>query len=725
MSKISLFPHIREAKQSQDITVDLFLDNIQNGKWQDLIIPLRAVTDKKKRQELKQALPYVTLSGRFSERKISGLLEHSGFIGIDIDDVENVEKIKKTLSGDRHVYAAFVSVSGRGICAIFKINPNKHAEAFEGLQEYLYNNYQIIIDPSGKDVSRPRYVSYDPYIFQNVHCAKFTYTPKKEKALTKVPDVVFVQSDFDLIIKDICDRGIDITGSYHTWLQIGFSLADKFGDAGRQYYHSVSSFSISYNPALCDRQYTNCLKAGRHGITIATFYYLCKNAGITIVSDQTKLISQKAYNTKVGRMPRESAIKYLEEQEGLSPEITTDIVNQVFDNNIVIKDASEIEAVDMWLRETYNLRRNLITRYIEHNGEPLQKKDFNSIWIEAKKVFDKVDFQTIERLIDSNNTPGYNPLIDFLKANEHRKTEGLIQDLADTIKTDTGMCVGEFDPQYAFYFIRKWLVGIISAIHGKHSPLLLVLCGELQGTGKTEWFRRLLPVELRKYYAESKLDRDKDDEILMTQKVIIMNDEMGGATQKDEKRLKELTSKQTFSLREPYGKGNVDLVRLAVLCGTTNIRAILNDPTGNRRIIPINVLSIDHMAYNAIDKTDLLIEAYSLYVNGFDWELTKQDIKRLSDNTTVFEKTSAEAELIGTVFELPDIANKPYEEFLTATEIKSRLEIFSKQSLNATKLGIELKKAGFERKSTRRNGLPIYGFFAVDKLRPRLTPPGL
>src|SRR5690606_8591490 len=122
---------------------------------------------------------------------------------------------------------------------------------------------------------------------------------------------------------------------------------------------------------------------------------------------------------------------------------------------------------------------------------------------------------------------------------------------------------------------------------------------EKQGTGKTEFFRRLLPPELRQYYAESKLDAGKDDAILMTQKLIIMDDEMGGKSKKESKHLKELTSKQVFTLREPYGRMNVDLQRLAVLCGTTNDLEILND-LHNRRQIPIEVYGIDHEAYNAI-----------------------------------------------------------------------------------------------------------------------------
>jgi len=50
----------------------------------------------------------------------------------------------------------------------------------------------------------------------------------------------------------------------------------------------------------------------------------------------------------------------------------------------------------------------------------------------------------------------------------------------------------------------------------------------------------------------------KDDELLMSQKLIIM-DEMSGKNKTDQKRFKDLTSKHTFSLRAPYDRGGKKL----------------------------------------------------------------------------------------------------------------------------------------------------------------------
>ena len=273
---------------------------------------------------------------------------------------------------------------------------------------------------------------------------------------------------------------------------------------------------------------------------------------------------------------------------------------------------------------------------------------------------------------------------------------GQLDKLARSIDTDTGAKVNDVDPDYKYLFIRKWFVGIVASIYRQHSPILLVLTGG-QNTGKTEFFRRLLPDKLKPYYAESKLDAGKDDEILMCQKLLIMDDELGGKSKQEAKKLKELTSKDEFTLREPYGRKNVRLKRLAVLCGTSNDELVLNDPTGNRRIVPINVLSIDHALYNSIDKTELLLEAYHLYNEGYNWRLTADDVQKLNNNTIEFEQIRHEAELISMYYKLPEYAEGIQSvELLTATEIKTYIEEKSGQKLSPWKIGQELKALGFE-----------------------------
>jgi hypothetical protein len=322
-------------------------------------------------------------------------------------------------------------------------------------------------------------------------------------------------------------------------------------------------------------------------------------------------------------------------------------------------------------------------------------------------VDEKITKDRLFSLIDSENTPSYSPFTEFINKYKHLQPSGNFEKLCECIKykqvTYANGTKQEVD-EYLELFLKKWLLGIISSMHGTYSILILVLTGG-QRAGKTKFFRNLLPDELMSFYAESKLDEGKDSEILMTKKLIILDDEFGGKSKQDAKRLKELSSKQWFNLRRPFGRTSEDLRRLAVLCGTSNDEEVINDPTGNRRIIPVNVLDIDHGKMEEINKTDLFIELYHEWVNDKEsFMLTKEDIEILNNCTSLNEQPSPEEEMILKYF-LPSQSLGGNTIMLTNTEIKAFIEEKSPTiRLNPYKLGLTLKKLGFEKQSKRIKG---------------------
>jgi len=302
----------------------------------------------------------------------------------------------------------------------------------------------------------------------------------------------------------------------------------------------------------------------------------------------------------------------------------------------------------------------------------------------------------IESIIFSENTPEFNPIAEYIEKNIHRKSTGNIDQLCKTIRSNTDM---------KNVFIKKWLLSIIASYEGYPVRSVLSFVGG-QNSGKTEWFRRLLPNNLKKYYAESKLDNGKDDDILMCQKLIVMDDEMGGKSKQDEKRFKELTSKSVFSLRAPYARHNEDFKRLALLCGTSNDPQLINDPTGNTRILPIEVLSIDHELFNSIDKDELFMEIYRAYESNEEWQLTKEELGKLNEVGRDFEQTPFERELILKFFRKND--DNGFSEWLTATEIKDAIEINSRQKiLSMKKFGSELRSCLGNPKNKKINNVVL------------------
>lgn len=187
-----------------------------------------------------------------------------------------------------------------------------------------------------------------------------------------------------------------------------------------------------------------------------------------------------------------------------------------------------------------------------------------------------------------------------------------------------------------------------------------------------------------------------------------MDDEMEGRTRAEINQIKSLTSKQTFTVRAPYGQYNEDLNRLAVLCGTTNENEILRDKTGNRRIIPLPVISIDYSRMNKIDRIDLFMEAYWLWKGGYQWGMSKEDIKNLENNTGRFVEIPAEQELVIQYFRKPNEGEISFH--MMPTEIKSYIERLSQQKIFKKNIIQVMKNLGYKYCQRKVNGHPVWGF---------------
>jgi hypothetical protein len=116
--------------------------------------------------------PAVTWAGVFSCRANEKLLQHSGQIGVDLDDLGDAKAVTtiQNAVADRFCLAAFRSIRGEGVRLLFRIPPcssGNHAIAFEQVAEHVRNTYGCEVDESGKDVSRASFVSFDRGLWVN------------------------------------------------------------------------------------------------------------------------------------------------------------------------------------------------------------------------------------------------------------------------------------------------------------------------------------------------------------------------------------------------------------------------------------------------------------------------------------------------------------------------------------------------------------------------------
>lgn len=663
------------------MSINDFLSGVLIGKWKHETEIIQGCKTKEERQDYKKkTASAVTVSGTFLVRNQNNLIEHSGFICIDFDDFDftKYDDLKK----DIYTYAAFKSVSGLGVAVIVRVNKEKHKESFQFLQRYYFTKYGCVIDSAPQNVASLRFISYDPELFKNEKSKVSGIYKEPEKKFNNSLPLVYGDSEVAELVRTVCNSGINLAPDYASYRDLAFSLADGFGSGASGWFHALCSVDSKYSSKDAEKQFNIALKgSGSKKIGVGTFYWMLKNAGVKLPTIDTAaqnvaMIAKKTKTTKA------DAVKQLIDKNGFDENRATVLIDEVYKRDDVdLKSMSKdpeklVESLTFFMQSNWSIKKNIITGKYENDGEEINEEYFNSIFLKCRMAFGStsVTWELTNTIMRSDFTEKYNPVKEWVNNNWFRNSTGNIDALCDSIVTDT---------DHYRLFIRKWLLCIAAALDGKPVRSVLALVGG-QNSGKTEWFRRLLPTELLKYYAESKLDAGKDDDMLMCQKLIVMDDEMGGKSKQDEKRFKELTSKQTFSLRAPYARTNEDYKRLAVLCGTSNDKDVINDPTGNTRIFPVNIISLNHSKYNAINKDELLIEIIRAYKSGENYELTKDELIKLGLVSDKHTSETVEQGAIDKFFRNPKDVDIQVS-YMTATDIKCFIEINSTIKINNTK----------------------------------------
>jgi hypothetical protein len=266
MNSISLFPTHGSAK-GKKISIEEYFSSIQEGKWQDLISPVRALPyGSQDYDAAKHKLPVVTPSGYFKEKRTKATLtKHSGFIGLDIDPKDHpgidLAAKREAVERDKFTTACLASVSGVGFLVMVQI-PTDHfpeyssgkewvkateevqVSYFESLRAHYLATFDLKVDGSCIDVSRARYVSYDPNLYYNqdalVWEGRATKQPKpaKPKVIRERPTVIgYGETVLQRAIKMVAEA---VQGTKHTALRdaahlCGGYIASGCLDEGRAY----------------------------------------------------------------------------------------------------------------------------------------------------------------------------------------------------------------------------------------------------------------------------------------------------------------------------------------------------------------------------------------------------------------------------------------------------------------------------------------------------------
>ena len=330
-------------------------------------------------------------------------------------------------------------------------------------------------------------------------------------------------------------------------------------------------------------------------------------------------------------------------------------------------------------------------------------------------------------IIESSFSPRINPVQEYFKAlplvdigcDEGNSN---ISSLSLKAIPELASCVVVRNSDKWLPYLTKWLVAVVAnAMDDREcrNHTCLVLTGE-QGKFKTTFLDLLCPSKLHGYSYTGKIyPQEKDTLTYIGQNLIVnIDDQLKALNKRDENELKNLITCPMVKYRMPYDKYVEEHPHLASFVASVNGNDFLTDPTGSRRFLPFEVLSIDIERVKAISMDNVYAEAKALLNMGFHYWFDDDEIAELYRESEDFQVQTAEMELLLRCFEKPT-EDESYS-LMTTTEILTYLGIYTHQPLVAKRMGEALKKAGYIKVSKRRNGSsPIY----VYKIRKILSCP--
>ena len=298
------------------------------------------------------------------------------------------------------------------------------------------------------------------------------------------------------------------------------------------------------------------------------------------------------------------------------------------------KTSSKNGEIEIYLSSRYEFRYNTVLGRTEYRGKndamfsKVGRYEINTLRREIDNDIGIVtSSDNLYSIIESSFSPRINPIQEYFKrlsatdiGNSNRDSGN---DVSLSLKAihDLASCVVVRNSDKWLPYLTKWLVAVVAnAMDDREcrNHTCLVLTGE-QGKFKTTFLDLLCPPALHGYSYTGKIyPQEKDTLTYIGQNFIVnIDDQLKALGKRDENELKNLITCPMVKYRMPYDKYVEEHPHLASFVASVNGNDFLTDPTGSRRFLPFEVLSIDINKAKAISMDTVYTEAKALLKSGF------------------------------------------------------------------------------------------------------------
>jgi predicted P-loop ATPase len=253
----------------------------------------------------------------------------------------------------------------------------------------------------------------------------------------------------------------------------------------------------------------------------------------------------------------------------------------------------------------------------------------------------------------------------------------------------------------ATHALQRFLVGMVARAFNPGCAMdwMPILMGE-QGKGKSQFAANLVP---QKLFTEMPMSLSKlQTEPYRLHVAWLLElpevDALFKANMREE--FKNLVSTRADSFRRPYDRYPSTLPRKFTFLGTTNAHNFLNDPTGNRRFIPLKLPAGQEVNWRQLPhiRDRLWATALRKYQEGATYIYTSGEIKDMEEYTSQFKvEDTWESEIESYVEGMPHV---------TVAQVLKGLGLDPAQQSSAhnSRAAEILRKIGWTQKRKRVNG---------------------
>lgn len=704
--KVTIFKNILQTTNGDDFFMSDIIGAIRDGHWKEKIETLRSIENKSDRSDFKKNnLPYFTGSGTFDKRNDKSIREHNGRVILDFDNLPDVARAKSILCADEFVEHCFVSASGQGLAVVVKIDPTKHAESFVALKTYFEQKYLFNID-SLADVSRARFISYDPELFTNIHSKVYLISKNAEQKIKAV-------------IENMINRATD--GEKHNTVLRASRLAGGFVSGGIIDETEIFDFIVNTitNAGFRTDVHVQTVKDGIVNGKLSPLQ-MTDAERMTVESEQDRKNWSEIYSfihsiNRAGRPFGDTDVVHLCEKYLISKDKITNAFNKVFAEHadeFDLDNQPEIARVELFIRQNWEIVRNEVTgisEFRKHGQPEFERMNSNTVFRAVQHAGFKFSEQKLKSLLKSDFVRLFNPFKDYFDSlpswSDDADHVDHIQKLASFVKV-------KGDQQFFETQFKKHLVRCLHCtLKGRENRFVFVLIGEKQETGKSTFIRNLNPFG-SKYYTETPIRDNKDTEISFAENFIHNLEELSSLGKLEVNHLKSVISRSIIKERKPYGENAEDYPRRVNFFGSTNKDEFLTD-TQNTRWLCFEVESINWNYSRDVSITDVWSQAFALFKNGFDCQLTQDESDARDKVNKSFEITDLEKDVLTRYFKQPPSFENQY--FKPTSEILESLikSTDARLKLNHWNLNKALKQLGFVPDRKELNGHRVRGFYCV------------